>query len=142
MYCKSGNFRENFIFANSVKRHICDAKNLRLGHDLPISVNDRVISPFREDFIFTKLAKFRKNKTLAKISEFTVAIFNAHPGIDPGPLVPKSDTLTRKNNVVRSTDRLNMIIAVDLDVKPQTIQKRTQIHMKLGRMYKVIGYEC
>ena len=25
-YCKSGNFRENFIFANSVKRYICDAK--------------------------------------------------------------------------------------------------------------------
>ena len=34
--CKSGNFRENFIFANSVKRHIGDAKNLRLGHDFPI----------------------------------------------------------------------------------------------------------
>ena len=33
-------FRENFIFWNSVKRHICDVKNLRLGHDLPnISVN-------------------------------------------------------------------------------------------------------
>ena len=25
-YCKFGNFRENFIFANSVKRHICDVK--------------------------------------------------------------------------------------------------------------------
>ena len=23
-YCKSGNFRENFIFANGVKRHICN----------------------------------------------------------------------------------------------------------------------
>ena len=54
-YCKSGNFRENFIFANSVKRHICEAKNSRLGHDLHISVGDRVISAFREDFIFTKL---------------------------------------------------------------------------------------
>ena len=32
----------NFIFANSVKRHICDANNSRLGHDLPISVNDRL----------------------------------------------------------------------------------------------------
>ena len=35
-----------------------------------------MISAFREDFIFTKLricyAKFRENKTLAKISEFTV----------------------------------------------------------------------
>ena len=44
--CKYGNFRENFIFANSFKRHICDVKNSRLGHDLPISVNDRVISAF------------------------------------------------------------------------------------------------
>ena len=26
IYCKSGNFRENFIFANSVKKHNCDAK--------------------------------------------------------------------------------------------------------------------
>ena len=24
--CKFGNFRENFIFANSVKRHNCDVK--------------------------------------------------------------------------------------------------------------------
>ena len=47
-------FRENFIFANSVKRHICDAKYSRLEHDFPISVNNRVISPFREEFIFTK----------------------------------------------------------------------------------------
>ena len=55
VYCKSGNFCENFNFTNSVKRHICDAKNPRLAHDLHISVIDRVISPFREDFIFTKL---------------------------------------------------------------------------------------
>ena len=74
VYCKSGNFRENFIFANSVKRHICDIKNLRLGHDLPISLNDRVIPPFREDFIFKKLrlCEVSQNETLAKISEFTV----------------------------------------------------------------------
>ena len=43
------------ISTNSVKRHICDPKNSRLGHDLHKSVNDRVISAFREDFIFTKL---------------------------------------------------------------------------------------
>ena len=24
IYCKSGNFCENFIFANGIKRHICD----------------------------------------------------------------------------------------------------------------------
>ena len=55
MYCKFGNFRENLIFANSVKRHICDVKKSRHRHDLSVSVNDRMISPFREDFIFTKL---------------------------------------------------------------------------------------
>ena len=43
-FYKFVNFRENFIFANSIKRHICHAKILRLGHDLPISDNDRVIS--------------------------------------------------------------------------------------------------
>ena len=62
----SGYFRENFIFANSVKRHICDVRNSRLGHSLPLSVNGRVISPFREDFIFTKLRKFRENKPSRK----------------------------------------------------------------------------
>ena len=34
VYCKSGNFRENFIFAKS---HICGDKNSRQGHDLCIS---------------------------------------------------------------------------------------------------------
>ena len=37
------------IFANSVKRHICDAKYSRLWHDLPISANERVILALRED---------------------------------------------------------------------------------------------
>ena len=53
-------------------------KNSQLGQDLPISVIDRVISPFREGFIFAKLrayAKFRENKTLTKISELTVIIY-------------------------------------------------------------------
>ena len=54
-YCKFGNFRENVIYANSVKRYICDVKKSGLGQDLPISVNDRVISPFRKGLIFTKL---------------------------------------------------------------------------------------
>ena len=72
--CKSRNFGENFLFANSAKRHIWDVLNSRLGHDLPISVDDRMISPFREDFISQNFAygKFPENKTLAKISKFTV----------------------------------------------------------------------
>ena len=71
-YSKSGNFRENFIVANSDLRHICDDINSGLGHDLPILLNGRVITPFREGSIFTKLRISRKLKTLAKIFEFTV----------------------------------------------------------------------
>ena len=73
-YCRFGNFRENFIFANSIKRYISDVNNLRLRQNLPISINDRVILPFRE-VLFSRnfaYAKFRENKVLAKISEFTV----------------------------------------------------------------------
>ena len=71
-YCKFRDFGENFIFVNSVKRHICEVKNTQLRHDLPASVNDRVILPFREGYIFT-YAKFHEIKTLAKIFEFTVS---------------------------------------------------------------------
>ena len=57
------------IFANSVKKHVREPKNSRLGLDLPISVSERVIAPFCEDFIFMKLRIcFPENKTLKKIS--------------------------------------------------------------------------
>ena len=55
IYCKFGNFCENFIFGNSIKTHICDVKNPQQWRDLPISVIKRVISPIREGFIFEKL---------------------------------------------------------------------------------------
>ena len=55
IYCRFGNFRENFIFAHIIKIHISDLKKSRLRQDLPILINDRVILPFREGFIFTKL---------------------------------------------------------------------------------------
>ena len=32
----------SLLFANSVKRHICDVQYSRLSHDLPMSINDRV----------------------------------------------------------------------------------------------------
>ena len=56
---------------------ICHGKHSRLGYDLlvPTKLNDRVISPFREGFIFLRnfaAAKFRENKSLTKISDFTV----------------------------------------------------------------------
>ena len=73
-YCRFGNFREDFIFANSIKKHISYVKKSRLRQDLHISINDRVILPFREGLFSRNFAnaKFRENKVLAKISEFTV----------------------------------------------------------------------
>ena len=74
MYYRFGNYRENFIFANSFKRHISDVKNSRLRQYLPISINDRVIMPFARVLFSRNFshAKFRENKVLARISEFTV----------------------------------------------------------------------
>ena len=62
-YCKFENFRENYIFANGVKRHICDVKNSLLVTELSTSENDRVISPFREGFILAKLRGFYFGET-------------------------------------------------------------------------------
>ena len=59
VYCRFGNFCENFFFANSIKRHISDVKNSRLRQDLPISINDSVILPICEGF-----AKFCEKKFL------------------------------------------------------------------------------
>ena len=67
-------FRENFIYVNNIKRPIFHIKNLRLGYNLPTSVNDRVILPFCEGFIFM-VVKFRENIILVKISEFTVYFY-------------------------------------------------------------------
>ena len=45
-------FCENFIFANSIRRRTNSI--LRLGNDLPKSVNDRVILLFCKGFSFAK----------------------------------------------------------------------------------------
>ena len=50
-------------------------QNSQLGHDLNTTVNGSVILPILQGFFFAKLgicANFRENKTLAKMSEFTV----------------------------------------------------------------------
>ena len=60
------------LFSQIVKIHICDCKTA-IELDLPISVNDRVISAFHKVlFHETSHIRIRENKTLAKISEFTV----------------------------------------------------------------------
>ena len=47
---------ERILFSQiALKDIFVTLKNSRLRHDLPISVNDRVILPFHEDFIFAKL---------------------------------------------------------------------------------------
>ena len=68
MYCRFGNFREDFIFANSIS----DVKKSRLRQILPTSMNDRVILPFREGFIFTKLRICEVSRKLSprEISEY------------------------------------------------------------------------
>ena len=72
----SENFRENFIFVDSIKRHICDFKHSQLEHDLPILVNVRIFLLFREVSFSRNFAyaKFSENKNLAKISNLTVFI--------------------------------------------------------------------
>ena len=62
--------------------------------DLPISVNDRAISPY---------AKFRENKTLAKISEFTVLLKRAVILINCVPFYIRS--LLKKERICSWTDR-------------------------------------
>ena len=57
------------LFSGIALKNACNVKHLRLGHDLLILVNDRVISPIREDFFHEiSHAKFRENKTLPKFS--------------------------------------------------------------------------
>ena len=65
LYSKFGNFRENFIYANNVKRHLCDVKKSRLKHDLHISVNDRAISRgfyFHETSHIRSFAKIKPSR--------------------------------------------------------------------------------
>ena len=54
-YCKFRNFRENFIFPHSVKRHICNILKSRLWHDLPTPVKGKEFFPFCEGILYTKL---------------------------------------------------------------------------------------
>ena len=82
-YCEFRNFCENFIFTSSLKRHICHIKNLWLRHDLPTSVSDSDFAFLLGFYVhktwhvgsFSLDANFRENKTLTKISEFTVQRF-------------------------------------------------------------------
>ena len=69
-YCKFGNFRENFIFANGAKRRICHVKCSRRRHDLPISVNARVNLPFYKGFFreTSHMRSFAKIKPSQKFS--------------------------------------------------------------------------
>ena len=71
-YCRFRNFLENFVFANAIIRHISDVKNSRLRQGLPLSINDRVILPFREGFIFTNMRSFVKIKSLQKFRIYSI----------------------------------------------------------------------
>ena len=58
------------LFLQIASGHICDVKYSQLEHDLTISVNNRVITPFREGLIFMKL----------RISEVSLKI-NSHENL-------------------------------------------------------------
>ena len=62
--------RKFSLFANSVKRHICDVKKSPLWHDLSLSVNDRMISPFREYFIFQETSHMRSFAKIKPLRKF------------------------------------------------------------------------
>ena len=63
-------FRENFIYQNSVKRHICHVKNSQLLYDLHTSVNNSDFSILREFYFHktSKMGNFEKIKPLRKFS--------------------------------------------------------------------------
>ena len=74
-FYKFENFRENFIFAKSIIRHICHVKNWRLRHDLLTSVNDRVISPFCEG-LFSQMAKIKPSRKFPNLQYSLNKCFN------------------------------------------------------------------
>ena len=69
-YCKSWNFRESFIFVNSDTRHICDKKIATRAWFIYISKQQSDV-PNSWGFNFHETL-FCENKTITKISEFTV----------------------------------------------------------------------
>ena len=74
VYTVNSEIFARILFSRIAFRHIFDAQNSRLRHDLPISVNNRVGLLFREGFASTKLCicEVLRKKALAKISEFTL----------------------------------------------------------------------
>ena len=70
-YCKFANFSENFIFANNVKGILATLKICDYGMIHMISKRQISRGFYFHDTGFA-LAKFRKNITVAKFSEFAV----------------------------------------------------------------------
>ena len=65
-YCKLGNFRDSFVSQTPLKDLFA---MLKIRDDLPVSVNDSVISPFFSRILFSRnfaYAKFREHKPSRK----------------------------------------------------------------------------
>ena len=69
-YCKFGHFRENVIFAYSVKRHINPARNSRLGHDLPTSANDKLMFDILREFYIHETLHMRSSAKIKPSTKF------------------------------------------------------------------------
>ena len=80
-YCEFGNFCENFIFANSVKRHICHVKYSRLWHDLTTSVKDKRVFVISRGFYFREtphprsFAKIKPSRNFPNLQYLTTYHF-------------------------------------------------------------------
>ena len=58
----------------AVKGHICDAKNLRQGHDLAISVDNRVISLFARVLFSKSFEKIKPSRKFPNLQYANVLI--------------------------------------------------------------------
>ena len=79
---------------NSIKSHISDVKKLRLWQDFPISINNRVILPFCEGFIFTKrsFATIKSSRKFPNLQYSEVPVY----GFKQRQQVPKCYEMAHK----------------------------------------------
>ena len=71
LYTVNSEILARIFLANSALSHICHIENLQLKPDLLKSVNNRVISPFHEDSIFTKFCIHEVSRKIEPSRKFS-----------------------------------------------------------------------
>ena len=103
-YCKCGNFRENFLFPNSVKRHIRHVQYSLLGHDLPTSVMFTILRGlyFHERFhenktrIYSKMFSYSRFMKKIQTPDYGSLLDVATPAMVPQFLQHPSQNIRQK----------------------------------------------